>query len=221
MSTLQSVIDYAREEWCQDSSSKEWGSSRMVRHANSAHRWLARRMARVRGSRWFTTSELITVSAETFDLNTLTDEFAAVRSLFHVKTTGSEIKMEPGSEGEENFGRGINATSSNSTPNYYIQQRTAADRKLHVLPVATRTLRILYVHKPPILTGGGSLLTPDEYDDLLAAEIARRAIAAEGEADDELTAFVQQRLTDVMEDIHGDGGETSARTIRDAYGGGW
>jgi hypothetical protein len=222
MSTAQDIMDRAREEWLQDPNDVEWSPSRLLRHLNDSHRYLARTMARVRNARWFTTPFQFSMAngAVTFDLTTLDKKFLAVRSLYHLPQTGTPVKMDTVGEGEENWGVPIyqDLVSPETTPNYYILQTDAATRELVINPPAsgTRSFNLLFVYEPDIMVADSSVLTLDQYDDLLAAEASRRAFLAEGEVDEGLSAFVTQRMNDMVEDLAGSDGESSGRRIRES-----
>jgi hypothetical protein len=224
MSLMSDIITRAREGWLQDASSVEWSDTRLLVHANDAHRWLSQRMSRTRNSRWFTSEQDIQLAAntESFDLTSLPKSFAAVRTLFFVPDNGPLIKIEPLGEGDEDYHTSISSRSASGQipPRYFLRQEDAATRLLVFRPTAgsLRNFKLLYVYWPDVLPLGGTVLTPTEYDDLLAAELSRRAFLDEGESDDGLDLFIQTRLMDMQEDLATAHGESSGRRLRDTHG---
>lgn len=202
MSTVAEMLTRVRLE-LEESTAEEWTDALLTQYINDEHRQLIAMLAQIPDAGWGTYTETFTVAASTeqYDLSGLTHEFEAVNSLWHQRSSGSEVRVPLASERQFNLHRDSGqAVSSDSTPHYQIT-RVGGVEYLHFLPLsdATRTFRIVYDYVPAVLTSGQSLHTPSRYDDLLAAMVKRRALATVGESDEALELFINQRTLKMEE----------------------
>lgn len=228
MSTVSSVLTRVRNDHLQDPNALEWSDARLTRYVNDAHRWLIDELRNVPGSRWGVEIDTFSIAAdtETYDLSGLTGvgstrEFIGIRRLYHIPPNAVPVAMEPLEDGDEDSARlGTQLTVTGyQTPRYFTRSSGGSDT-LHVLPKASgsRDFRVYWRYTPAELTSGQSLETRAAWDDLVAAQAARRARMGEGEVDDDLNGWIEMRLEQVKAQASRQDASAVGRMIRDESG---
>jgi hypothetical protein len=189
----------------QESVANQWLEATLERCVNDAHKEVAPLFGSIERSGWFEETETFTVAAstETYDLSGLSRVFAAIKSLWLVRSAGDEARVSiVGDAKFREFSR--SGTVSADVVPVYSLRRAGGTEYLHLLPLAgaTRTFRIVYRYDPPTLTSGQSLHTPARYDPLIAAIAKRNALAIVGEEDTSLQDHIDM-LTAKMFDAEG------------------
>ena len=209
MSVGSDLITLVRTELRSTTDGKPWTNTQLYSYLNEVVARLAEVASEIPGSGRVQHEEDITIAANTETSNlaaTLAYTFAGLKSL-HNKTSGGDyVPCERIPAGAEGQWLRTSLVDPNHTPGFFIRQLAPSGStrlvNLHVRPLAsgTRTLRVAYRFAQPTISTGTTLPFISKWDRLIALEVAKKALAADGTAektwDEELKGLYVAFLND-------------------------
>ncbi len=175
----------------------EWTDAQLYRYVSRAEQWLSRFLAELPGSGRFRYQESLTLTgaSSTIAFSALAKTLAKVYYIDMLSTAGTYAPLREIPESHEAMWEEATNVGPSVTPGYILRNDTFVFK-----PVSSsdRTMRFTYSWTPAAKSSGGSTLeTPAEYDDIVVARARYDALAAEGESDDAFDAKYANRLGEI------------------------
>ena len=202
----------------------EWPNARLIRHMDLEHKAWAAELGQLPGPGWFTVIDTFTLPANAteYDLTGLIaaadGQFAAVKSLFYLPTSGEPTRVESAKKGqEESFRLGVGGVAVGQVaPLGRWLTRPAGVPTLNMHPESSvaRNFRGHFRYEPPTLASGDDVQTDPRHDDILVMGTALRALKEQAEDDLELRRDYLSLKLKFKEDERNVDGENESETTK-------
>lgn len=224
MTTVAALIALVRA-LIPELSAIEWTDARLLVHLNHEYRDWAADLGQIPGPGWFTIEATFAISANgtTYTLtgllnSTTVGNFAAVKSLYYLPTTGDGILVLPAKKGQEErhrLGAGQVAYGE-SAPSARWLSRPLGVPTLNVHPECSvaRNYRAYVRYEPFTLGLSDSVQTDPRHDDVLVMGTALRALLEVSETDPVIQKRYEDRRMKYLEAERNADGEFESETTK-------
>lgn len=207
-----------------EASAIEWTDAQIIVFLDLEHKAWAAELGKLPGPGWFTidTTFTLTANATTYDLSALVTasvgEFAAIKSLWYLPTTGRQVHIEraaPGTEDEFRLAIG-EAAVGQSAPKRFWLTRSGGTPTLNLHPQSdqNRDFRLYVRYEPKTLAAGATVQTDPRHDQVLVRGAVLRALETVGETDPVVEGRYERDKARYLEDERNVAGEHDSETTK-------